>query len=555
MTGPQVIPRQLLQVHTLSETSVVNNDVGDTLSTGTSLTYGMEYSNSIGFKKIYNNYDNVYTAVSDTDDYYIFTPKEDGELSVKLDINNFNPGYPYQNGYITVWISDTPNGYNLKKIASADTNGSYTLDYKVTSGTSYYINIENYSGAWATYSFKTDFTADSTSENETDCSGNITSCNTSALCQNAGGYWYDNSCHTTVENSNSNSTGATLFSENFESYTSGSLINASGSKWNGDKIYVTNGSYMSGNVLNGRYDIGTDTMSIVYSELSRALTGEETVTMSFDAYATTDSPISHNQVIGLGVAEDAAKVFWNPAEEKVGSGMWRFDAHLLTGKASDYEDISGGYDTNVSMKIVVDGVNNEVYGVYNFGSGEHETTHYTVTEPDIEKLDAVYIYADFRSPTAASTQYGAAFSGIELDNILVVTDADTTSDTSDNLYSLSFNMLSSYAIGDTVDVILNVDNAISSKVDLYAAVELASGLGGGFLFFTGDPFMPLTEDVVSYKSDTLTQGESYKITSFELPEGIGGNYKFYAVAIEHGKAVTVDHLMSNVAYASVYFDN
>jgi hypothetical protein len=192
----------------------------------------------------------------------------------------------------------------------------------------------------------------------------------------------------------------------------------------GDAAYVNFGNDLDSYVLDGRYDIGRDIFSVIYHSLPRALNSEEKTVMSFDTYATTTYPISHNTVIGLGVEGDGAKLFWNPLEETINSGMWSFDARGVTGNSADYQRIGGGYDQPVSLKIMIDGPAGEVYGLYNFGSGEQETQHYSVSTSTIETLNAVFLNLDFRSPTAASTPLGSQYFGIELDNILVEVSAD-----------------------------------------------------------------------------------------------------------------------------------
>jgi|GEM_PF-3302914 len=418
-----------------------NEHENDSISTGTELIYGYEYSGSVGFKKVYNNYDNVYSGVTDSSDYYIFSATEDGELKVSVLVNDFNPGYPHQNGYLEVYVSDTPHGYNLKRIAWVEANGTYTETYTVTKDKNYYISVSNSHGAWAAYSLDTDFT--STAQDT--CLENMSSCGSLDTCTAANGYWYNNSCNASPQSdgnteetdnddgsSNDGTTNnniETLFSEDFESYLSVSLI-TSMNNWKGDSGYVNSATYMSTNVFDSRYDVGADTYNVIYRALDRTLLASETVTMSFDAYATMDAPMSHNTAIGLGNGS-ALKVFWNPEEDTPGNGKWVFDARSLTGDNSSYESISGGYDVAVSLKIVIDGANSQVYGIYNFGSGEVETSRFPINTSAIEALNTVYLYADYRSPTAASTSYGTRFEGIELDNILVTTNSASSTEASE----------------------------------------------------------------------------------------------------------------------------
>ncbi|MBT7307913.1 MAG: hypothetical protein HN842_06825 [Gammaproteobacteria bacterium] len=245
-------------------------------------------------------------------------------------------------------------------------------------------------------------------------------CTDTDSCSSAGGSWLNNSCSdSTDEPSDKTPSGESiLFREDFESYTATELVtNKNG--WEGDAAYVNRGTYLASNVLDGRFDIGQDIFSIIYNNLSRSLSSSQVTTFSFDAYATTTAPISHNAVIGFGIGGDGAKLFWNPAENGRNSGMWSFDARGVTGNPTDYQRISGGFDQAVSLKIVIDGPAGELYGLYDIGSGEQKTVVYSVSSESIERLNAVYLNPDFRSPTAASTSLGSRYSGIEVDNIEV----------------------------------------------------------------------------------------------------------------------------------------
>lgn len=77
------------------------------------------------------------------------------------------------------------------------------------------------------------------------------------------------------------------------------------------------------------------------------------------------------------------------------------------------------------MSIVVDGTAGEVYGLYDYGSGNTgETIHYAVTDAQIEELNAVMMYVDYRSPMT-STPFGDRYIGGEFDNITVIPEPAT----------------------------------------------------------------------------------------------------------------------------------
>ena len=94
-----------------------------------------------------------------------------------------------------------------------------------------------------------------------------------------------------------------------------------------------------------------------------------------------------------------------------GGGRWRFEAGQLTGGSNGFV-VLGVYDTPVKMSIVIDGVANEVYGVYDFGGGALQTPHYAVTDAvtdaQIATLNEVGVEFDFRGTL-----------GAELDNLRV----------------------------------------------------------------------------------------------------------------------------------------
>jgi len=206
------------------------------------------------------------------------------------------------------------------------------------------------------------------------------------------------------------SAGATtLFTENFEIYAAGSNLVGQGG-WvegydGGSVLTVQGGTNLTTQVLDGlnirpNGDMNVADHAVTFSTNSNAIT-----TLSFNAYAKSSN--SNNMMVSfddtLGNNASAFGVGWY-----YWSGYWVF----TSGSSSDY--ISGGYDKNVTMSIVVDGTNNKVYGVYNFGSGAVETTRFDITDEQIASLEDVRIFIDNRFCL-----------GMEVDNILV-TDNQTS---------------------------------------------------------------------------------------------------------------------------------
>ena len=170
---------------------------------------------------------------------------------------------------------------------------------------------------------------------------------------------------------------------------------------------VGNGSFLPTKVLNG---LAPTNGAQNYSArpLGFALDPNHITTFSFDAYATSQG--THNAVIELGNASVRNFVLsgptWTLALFGPGGLRWRFEASALTGSLSDFAVVLGGYDTPVKMSIGIDGVANEVYGVYDFGGGASKTPHYAVTDAQIATLNEVGVEFDFRGTL-----------GPELDNL------------------------------------------------------------------------------------------------------------------------------------------
>ena len=213
-----------------------------------------------------------------------------------------------------------------------------------------------------------------------------------------------------------------LFQEDFESYAVGSNITGQGGWVPDDITYssainVGNGAYLPTKVLNGLSATNYQ-MNLTTHLLGAGLSPDKVTTLTFDAYAVNTSIFhTHNAVIGLGNSSTpnfpALGPYWQA--ERVGFGpsyQWWFNATQLTGVSGQSFGIVGGYNTLVTMSIVIDGVANEVYGIYDFGSGPSETPHYAVTDAQIAQLNQVGVEFDYR-------YFLAGYGGPELDNLVV----------------------------------------------------------------------------------------------------------------------------------------
>lgn len=206
---------------------------------------------------------------------------------------------------------------------------------------------------------------------------------------------------------------ATLFEENFEAYAVGSNVTGQGG-WVPDYVNSTlnvgNGSFLPGKVLNG-LDRTNGGQNYSARPFGFALNPSVITTYSFDAYASSTGS-THNSGTGFGNANIGnfylSGPAWTASLFGAAGPRWHFDVGNFNGNSGDYIDILGGYDTPVKMSIVVDGVANEVYGVYDFGSGALQTPHYAATDAQIATLSEVGVSFDFRGTR-----------GPELDNLRV----------------------------------------------------------------------------------------------------------------------------------------
>lgn len=189
--------------------------------------------------------------------------------------------------------------------------------------------------------------------------------------------------------------GALLFFENFEAYAAGSSLSGQNG-WAGDTMYIGDSTHLGSRALDAFQSapLGPLSVNTASKNLARALDPSEVTTLLFNAYAASGS---QNSGIYLGAASQAMGLGW-----MIGNNLeWAFDARV-TG-AGNYLSLSpGGMDANVSLGVVVDGPNGQVYGIYDFGSGQQTTAAFAITPSQITDylgfVTAMTDYRDFGGP-------------------------------------------------------------------------------------------------------------------------------------------------------------
>ncbi|MDP6346593.1 MAG: hypothetical protein QF491_23890, partial [Alphaproteobacteria bacterium] len=223
---------------------------------------------------------------------------------------------------------------------------------------------------------------------------------------------------------------AVLFTEDFQGHADGSIV-TSANGWTGTVVNVNDsGNFGGSRVLDGIDYAGT-VDGFAYIERSfGGLASGAIHEMTIDAFAQSTSLQSHNNGMGLGSSAsgsgDRAGAYWSPlydVNNVAGQTGWVFAANGIAGGTGNTEIVIGGFDAVRSLKIVVDGIAGEVYGVYDFGSGSTETAHFAVGAAEIAAIDEVFGFFDFRSANLgspwASTSKGTRFGAAQWDNIQV----------------------------------------------------------------------------------------------------------------------------------------
>jgi formylglycine-generating enzyme required for sulfatase activity len=92
-----------------------------------------------------------------------------------------------------------------------------------------------------------------------------------------------------------------------------------------------------------------------------------------------------------------------------------------------------------------------------------------------------------------------------------------------------------YEVGEYVILELQENLQAPSRfhsVDLWVAVQLPDGL---LLFMTPYAFAPFSVDPQPFRESLETTTRKHRILEFEVLEGLGGDYTFYALYVEEGK--------------------
>lgn len=201
---------------------------------------------------------------------------------------------------------------------------------------------------------------------------------------------------------------ATVFSDDFESYVSGSNLIGQGG-WVGtlEPTLVLSSGPLPTNVLDGL----TAQPGSFFGTVRHELTGlpSTAYTLSFDAYASSSS---HNTWGGLSNLSDGSGValsmsaLWE-VDQGTTSGGWTFRLRDSYVPFSTFS-VPGGLNQVVHLSISVDPVSMEVFGTYDFGTGPSETPHFASPLSVVEALNAVNFGFDYRGTV-----------GMQFDSVLV----------------------------------------------------------------------------------------------------------------------------------------
>ncbi|MBF0259974.1 MAG: PKD domain-containing protein, partial [Desulfamplus sp.] len=110
-----------------------------------------------------------------------------------------------------------------------------------------------------------------------------------------------------------------------------------------------------------------------------------------------------------------------------------------------------------------------------------------------------------------------------------------------------------FDIGDEFSLNLNVSVNQPNRfkrLDLYIAIQLPNG---AFLFFTQNPFQPLSADFMPFKESLELLAAKYNVFGFEVSPGLKGSYTAYALMTDAGKPLDIFNLRSNLAMVEFTF--
>ncbi|MEA1951325.1 MAG: PEP-CTERM sorting domain-containing protein [Planctomycetota bacterium] len=195
----------------------------------------------------------------------------------------------------------------------------------------------------------------------------------------------------------------TIYSEDFESMTPGGLVGQGGWTSSGTDVWVDAADHLSGQSVSGdasNYSSALNRARHALGSLSQ-LDPAQVYTLDWNAYA--HGPNAGQQLLG---SRNSAFGFVdsNPAYAGVAgwwadawADKWTYDIRDITGGTAPFSTVSGdGIDEVVSLRLVIDGPNNQIKSYYDFGGGM--TLHQTdvITDAQIQSIIAVGFQQDTR---------------------------------------------------------------------------------------------------------------------------------------------------------------
>lgn len=206
----------------------------------------------------------------------------------------------------------------------------------------------------------------------------------------------------------------TLLSDDFEAYAPGSnLVGQNGwvSQYGPGLRVGRPGTNLPTQVLDGHLFPGSSAQAAIARLFALPIDPSKITALQIDVH-TVDAFSSDNSFFGFDVGGGPDNfvldgALW--AADRITG--WRLNVEGLIGLpyGSAPQLVAGGFGTAVKLGIVVDGVANEVYGIYDFGVGWQQTAHFAITPAQIASITGVGIEVDHR--------FGRT--SIEYDNLLV----------------------------------------------------------------------------------------------------------------------------------------
>lgn len=327
-----------------------------------------------------------------------------------------------------------------------------------------------------------------------------------------------------------------LFKEDFESYASGSsLVSQNGwtrilSPSATAPIIITPGAGLSSQVANGHLNPGTGTEGTADKLLTGPLNPSGITILSYDAFAFSTGPQTHNTELTLSDSTIFSRYGW----------LYRgtFDANCPGGWGWINGGIGcfvGATNESVKLEVIIDGTMNEAYGRLYHSGGVFETPHETISSAQILALDTIHMYQDYRNPSS--------YLGAEFDNILVTTvevgpiavagtsldgnnllqlDATLSSNPAGNLMTFSWQVdaettprigqitsISDLGVGN-YNVTLTVEDTISGLQDIDA---MPLGVTDNVGIIPPPPTSVLQQAVIAIKDDIT----NFPVSSFDGP--------------------------------------